>query len=187
MSDFDRLQKLLRTNGHTRLASEYEAPSRSSQDNNGRRKPPDTRQGYFSFRQSRLATVVFRVVTGAGGLLAFAPALIHHSLERPFDRGIALVWTVMKWAVLLGSSVVAACVAASGLALLMTLLVVRSVAPPIASYEKELYFDYTQPEAVAIASFLKPSSKSQVHSCRCCSSSVWHSMREFLHVGKAAL
>ena len=72
----------------------------------------------------------------------------------------------MKWAVLLGSSLVAACIAASGLALLVTLLFIRSVAPPVASYEKELYFDYTQPEAVAVASFVKPGSTKSLVSRR---------------------
>jgi hypothetical protein len=59
----------------------------------------------------------------------------------------------MKWALLLGSSLVAACIAASGFMLLTGLVVTRSLSPPIASYERELFFDYTQPQAVAAATF----------------------------------
>ena len=94
MSDFDRLQTLLRRNGHSRLESEHEAPSRSSQDNNGKRKPPEARQGYLSSRIRRLQDVVARVATGAmrrAGFcwyLHFDQFLLRHALT-PALYGIA--------------------------------------------------------------------------------------------------
>ena len=73
---------------------------------------------------------------------------------------------VMRWAVLLGSSLVAACIAASGFMLLTGLVVTRSLSPAIASYERELFFDYTQPQAVAAATFAPmPSSPLKVCCC----------------------
>lgn len=63
----------------------------------------------------------------------------------------------MKLAVLLFSSLLAAGVAVSGFMLLMTLLITRSLSPAVATFEKELFFDYTRPEAVANAPFVIPS------------------------------
>ena len=59
----------------------------------------------------------------------------------------------MKAAVLLGTSLVCASISASGFAILMFMLLTRSLAPPTAYFEKELFFDYTKPAAVASANF----------------------------------
>jgi hypothetical protein len=59
----------------------------------------------------------------------------------------------MKAAVLLGTSLVCAGISASGFAILVFLLLTRSLAPATAYFEKELFFDYTKPAAVASANF----------------------------------
>lgn len=69
---------------------------------------------------------------------------------------------VMKTAFLLGISLVCACISASGFAILSFLLLTRSLAPPTAYFEKELYFDYTKPAAVASANFCKSPALSKV-------------------------
>ncbi|KAK9907381.1 hypothetical protein WJX75_002552 [Coccomyxa subellipsoidea] len=61
--------------------------------------------------------------------------------------------SVMKAAVLLGTSLVCAGISASGFAILVFLLLTRSLAPATAYFEKELFFDYTKPAAVASANF----------------------------------
>ena len=68
----------------------------------------------------------------------------------------------MKWAVLLASSLVAACIAASGFVLLSGLFITRSLSPAAATFERELFFDYTQPEAFAAAYFIVPGSPVKV-------------------------
>ncbi|BDA48048.1 probable seipin [Coccomyxa sp. Obi] len=62
---------------------------------------------------------------------------------------------VMKAAVLLGTTLVCAGISASGFAVLLFLLLTRSLAPPNAYFEKELFFDYTKPAAVASTNFCK--------------------------------
>jgi hypothetical protein len=59
----------------------------------------------------------------------------------------------MKAAVILGTSLVCASIAASGFLLLVFLLLTRSLTPAAASFEKELFFDFTKPDAVASAAF----------------------------------
>ncbi|CAL8462956.1 g2490 [Coccomyxa elongata] len=61
--------------------------------------------------------------------------------------------SVMKAAVLLGTTLVCAGISASGFAVLLFLLLTRSLAPPNAYFEKELFFDYTKPAAVASTNF----------------------------------
>ena len=88
--------------------------------------------------------------------------------------------TVMKAAVLLGTSLVCASISASGFAILCLLLLTRSLAPPTAYFQKELFFDYTKPAAVASATFCQTPVPVKVR--RTTWSSV-HVHQELLHVG----
>lgn len=59
----------------------------------------------------------------------------------------------MKAAVLLGSTLICASIAASGFFFLTFLLLTRTLTPAAASYRKELFFDFTKADAVASAAF----------------------------------
>lgn len=62
-------------------------------------------------------------------------------------------YAAMKAAVLLGSTLICATIAASGFSLLSFLLLTRTLAPATATYRTELFFDFTKADAVASAAF----------------------------------
>ena len=66
----------------------------------------------------------------------------------------ARLFGALRAAVLLCGSALSCCVAACGVALLLFLLVTRTLAPAAAHFQRDLYFDYTSPDVVAVASFL---------------------------------
>lgn len=66
----------------------------------------------------------------------------------------ARLFGALRAAALLCGSALSCCVAACGVALLLFLLVTRTLAPAAAHFQRDLYFDYTSPDVVAVASFL---------------------------------
>ena len=66
----------------------------------------------------------------------------------------ARLFGALRAAALLCGSALSCCVAACGVALLFFLLVTRTLAPAAAHFQRDLYFDYTAPDVVAVASFL---------------------------------
>lgn len=79
------------------------------------------------------------------------------------EVSVCCVNAVMKAAVLLGTTLVCAGISASGFAVLLFLLLTRSLAPPNAYFEKELFFDYTKPAAVASTNFCPSPAPVKVH------------------------
>ena len=66
----------------------------------------------------------------------------------------ARLFGVLRAAALLCGSALSCGVATCGVALLLLLLVTRTMAPAAAHFQRDLYFDYTTPDVVAVASFL---------------------------------
>ena len=66
----------------------------------------------------------------------------------------ARLFGALRAAALLCGSALSCCVAACGVALLLFLLITRTLAPAAAHFQRDLYFDYTSPDVVAVASFL---------------------------------